>query len=130
MGIVLMLHSLWRWAVVIVALIALVKFGAGWLQRQNPTALDNRLAMIFTTVIDVQVLLGIVLVSLVAINGQLNVAIVAHVVVMVIVAIVAHLTAMWRKRSDSTVLRNNFLDVAAVLVLIVLGVSIVGGWHL
>jgi hypothetical protein len=129
MGIVLMLHSLWRWVVVLVALVALVKFGLGWLQRKNPELLDRRLTLAFTTVIDIQVLLGILVLALQAVGGTLLMPAIEHAGVMILVAILAHATAMWRKRDDHTVLRNNFLDVVAVLVLIVIGVSIVNGWH-
>lgn len=129
MGIVLMFHSLWRWVVVVVALIALVKFALGWLQRKNPDALDYRLLLAFTTSIDIQVLLGIILVVLLAINGAVEMDAIEHIVIMVIAAVVAHASAMWRKRQDNAFLRNSFLDVLATLVLIIAGVAMVNGWH-
>lgn len=129
MGIVLMIHSLWRWVVVIAALAALVKFALGWLQRKNPDALDRRLVMAFTTVIDIQVLLGIIVVILIAMGGVVGMTTIEHVVTMVIAAVVAHLSAMWRKRDDNVMLRNNFFVVLATLVLIVAGVATVNGWH-
>lgn len=129
MGIVLMLHSLWRWVVVVVAVIALVKFALGWLQRKNPDALDYRLLLAFTTSIDIQVLLGIILVVLLAINGAVGMATIEHIVILVIAAVVAHASAMWRKRQDNTFFRNSFLDVLATLVLIIAGVAVVNGWH-
>ena len=128
MGIVLMLHSLWRWVVVIVALIALVKFALGWLQKKNPDALDRRLLLAFTTTIDIQVLLGIILVINLLITSVLDRAAIEHVVTMVIVAIVAHLSAIWRKRDDNVMLRNSFFVVLATLVLIFAGVAVVNGW--
>lgn len=128
MEIVLMLHALWRWVVVVVTLAALVKFGLGWIQKKTPDDLDRRLRLIFVSVIDVQVLLGIILVVLLAINGSLPRPAIEHSVIMVIVLILAHLTARWSKREDTTFLRNNFLDVLAVIVLIVVGVARVGGW--
>jgi hypothetical protein len=129
MGIVLMLHSLWRWVVVLVALVALVRFGLGWLQRKNPELLDRRLTLAFTTVIDIQVLLGILVLALQAVGGTLRMPAIEHAGVMILVAILAHATALWRTRDENAVLRNNFLDVVAVLILIVIGVSIVNGWH-
>lgn len=123
-----MLHSLWRWVVVIVALVALVKFGLGWIQKKTPDSLDRRLRLAYVSVIDVQVLLGLILVVLYAINGALLRPAIEHSVIMVIVLILAHLTARWSKREDTTYLRNNFLDVLAVIVLIGVGVARVGGW--
>lgn len=129
MEFVLTLHSLWRWVVVVVALVALVKFALGWLQKKNPDALDRRLLLAFTTTIDIQVLLGIVLVVLLALNGAVGRDAIEHVVVMVIAAVVAHLSAIWRKREDNAFLRNSFLVVLVTLLLIVVGVSTVNGWH-
>ncbi len=129
MGIVLMLHSLWRWVVVVVALVALVKFGLGWLQKKTPDAFDRRLVMAFTTTIDIQVLLGIVLVVLMAMGSSVPMSAIEHIVTMVIAAVVAHLTGMWRKREDNAVLRNNFFVVLVTMVLIAAGVSVVNGWH-
>ncbi len=129
MGIVLMLHSLWRWVVLVVALIALVKFALGWLQRQNPQALDRRVLLAFTTAIDIQVLLGVVAVVLMALNMPLPRTALEHTVVMIIAAVVAHASAMWRKRADTAFLRNNFFIVLATLILIVVGITTVNGWH-
>lgn len=129
MGIVLMLHALWRWVVVLVVVAALVKFGLGWLQRKQPDSLDRRLTLAFTTVIDIQVLLGLIVLIGQIISSTLSTAGIEHVVAMLIVAGVAHLTAMWRKRDDNTVLRNNFFVVLVVLVLIGVGVAVVGGWN-
>lgn len=128
MEFVLMLHSLWRWVVVVVALIALVKFALGWLQKKNPEPLDRRLLLGFTTTLDIQVLLGIVLVILMALNAAVGRTAIEHIVIMVVAVVVAHLTAMWRKREDNTFLRNNFFDVLVTLLLIVVGVATVNGW--
>jgi uncharacterized BrkB/YihY/UPF0761 family membrane protein len=125
-----MFHSLWRWVVVVVALIALVKFALGWLQKKNPDALDRRLLLAFTTSIDIQVLLGIVLVVLLAVTAPVFPrAALEHTVIMVVAAVVAHLSAMWRKREDNTFLRNNFLIVLVTLALIIVGVATVNGWR-
>lgn len=129
MGIILMLHALWRWVVVLVVVVALAKFGLGWLQRKQPDLMDRRLTLTFTTVIDIQVLLGLIVLIGQIISSTLSTAGIEHVVVMLIVAGVAHSTAMWRKRDDNTVLRNNFLVALVVLVLVILGVAVVGGWN-
>lgn len=129
MGIVLMLHALWRWVVLVVALIALVKFALGWLQRKNPQALDRRLLLAFTTAIDIQVLLGVIALILMALAAPLPRPALEHTVIMIIAAVVAHASAMWRKRTDNAFLRNSFFDVLATLVLISIGITTVNGWH-
>lgn len=128
MEITLMIHSLWRWVVVLVALAALVKWGLGWFQHKNPDLMDRRLMLIFTSVLDVQLLLGILVLVLQASAGVLQRAALEHATIMVIAVVIAHLSAMWRKRDDNTVLRNNFLVVLVVAVLIGIGVARVGGW--
>jgi hypothetical protein len=123
-----MIHSIWRWVVVLVALAALVKWGLGWLQRKKPDLLDRRLLLILTSVLDVQLMLGIIVLALQASAGGIQRQALEHAVVMVIAVVIAHLSAMWRKRDDTAVLRNNFLVVLVVAVLIFVGVMRVGGW--
>lgn len=128
MGIVLEIHSFWRWVVVLIAIVALVKWGIGWLSAKKPDLWDRRLTTIFTSVLDVQVLLGIGVLVLLIAAGSVPRDALEHVGTMVVAVIVAHLMAIWRKRDDNTVLRNNVLDLLVVIILIVLGVSRVGGW--
>ena len=53
------LHSWWRWVVVVVAAITVIKMLVGWLASQKWARLDDQLGMIFTITIDIEVLLGI-----------------------------------------------------------------------
>ena len=52
-------HGVWRWIVLTVALVTVVKALVGWLGKQRWTALDERLGLFFTIAIDIQVLLGL-----------------------------------------------------------------------
>jgi hypothetical protein len=126
--IVLLLHSLWRWVVVVVSLIALVKFGLGWFLRKTPDSLDRQITRAFTISIDIQVALGLILILLQWLGGVLLRPALEHAVIMIVAVILAHLTAMWRNRTDNTALRNSFLVVLAVVILIGVGVARVGGW--
>src|SRR5262245_56901358 len=99
--IALMLHSLWRWVVVGVALSEVVKFALGWLQKKSPEQLDRRIRSAFVGVIDVQFLLGIVLIAFYAINGVLLRPALEHAVIMVIAVVLAHASAAWNKREDN-----------------------------
>ncbi len=58
---VLGLHSLWRWVVLITAIAAIVKALVGWVSQQPWSRLDDRLGMIYTIALDVQVLIGLIL---------------------------------------------------------------------
>ena len=52
-------HSIWRWVAFAVALVTVVKALVGWLGKQPWTALDERLGLLFTIAVDIQVLLGL-----------------------------------------------------------------------
>jgi hypothetical protein len=56
-----MLHSIWRWVVLVAAVAALVKAFGGWLRKSPYDNLDRRLGLFYTTAIDIQVLLGLIL---------------------------------------------------------------------
>jgi hypothetical protein len=61
MEFVLQLHDIWRWVLLIAAIVVLVKALIGWLGKQPFTKLDDRLGMAFTMIMDIQVLLGLIL---------------------------------------------------------------------
>jgi putative Ca2+/H+ antiporter (TMEM165/GDT1 family) len=58
---VLTLHSYVRWIVVILASVAVVRALGGWLGRKEWTALDRRLGVFFSSSMDLQLLLGLIL---------------------------------------------------------------------
>jgi hypothetical protein len=57
----LTLHNLGRWLVVGFALWAIVRAFRGWLGQRQWAALDDRAGLLYTIMIDTQVLLGIIL---------------------------------------------------------------------
>jgi hypothetical protein len=57
----LILHSIVRWLVVVAALAAAGKAFAGWFGKGTWGRLDDRLGMLFTMAMDIQVLIGLVL---------------------------------------------------------------------
>jgi hypothetical protein len=59
--VVLFLHSWVRWIVVISAAVAVVRAFYGWLGKQGWAKLDERLGLLFSTSLDVQMLLGLIL---------------------------------------------------------------------
>jgi hypothetical protein len=58
---ILTLHSILRWIVLILAVVAFVRALVGWLGQKEWTALDNRFGMLLSASTDLQVLLGIIL---------------------------------------------------------------------
>ena len=57
----LSLHNLLRWAVVFAAILAIVRAYRGWLGNRTWEAADDRSAMLYVTLFDTQVLLGVIL---------------------------------------------------------------------
>lgn len=53
-------HALWRWVVLAVAIVVVIKALVGWLGKQRWDALDDRLGLLFTIAVDIQVLLGLI----------------------------------------------------------------------
>ena len=61
MGFMFQLHAIWRWVLLVVAAIVVLKALIGWLGRRPFTRLDDRLGLVFIIVVDVQVLLGLII---------------------------------------------------------------------
>ncbi len=130
MDIVLLLHSLVRWVVVVVAVAALVKFALGFMQKAPPAKIDRALMSGLSGLIDLQALLGIILLGgTYLLSGSFAPYRVEHAITMVLAVVVAHAPMRWRKSEESTVLRNNALTILAVLILVIVGVLLLPqGW--
>ena len=124
MNIILALHNINRWLIIIVGLIAIIKFAAGWLRKQQFLPMDRGLMSGFTGLLDLQLLLGIILI----INAGFSRTFVEHAFAMLIAVVVAHLSALWRNVSDTVKFRNNFAAVAGALIIIHLGLAVILGW--
>lgn len=59
--IILALHSILRWLVLIAAVAAVVRAGQGWLGKRPWAKLDDRLGLIYTSLLDTQLLVGLIL---------------------------------------------------------------------
>ena len=128
MDTILTIHGLIRWLVAIVGLIAMVKFAYGWLSKADYIPLDKRIMSTYTISLDINVLLGLIL--LFGLSGGFTMNRVEHATTMILAAIVAHLSAIWRKSDSSTVkFRNNLIVVVVSLLFVFMGVMrLRGGW--
>jgi len=59
--IILALHNIVRWIVVVTAILALVRAYRGWLRKGDWKDADRRAAVFFTSAMDTQLLLGLLL---------------------------------------------------------------------
>ena len=130
LSILLGTHSLVRWIIVAVSLIALVWFVLVWLRGMRNEKADRGLMAAFSGLIDVQVLLGVIYILWSGFAGagfpryRLE-----HAVTMIVAAVVAHLSARWRNADAPIRARNNVALIVLVLVIVLIGVSLLPqGW--
>lgn len=125
MDIIRLLHSLVRWAVLLVALVGLVYFVIGWLQSRPYDSLAKRLMRGFSMVISVQWLIGLIL--LIILGSQTGFGVRhywEHLVTMTIAVAVSNVPTMLRRRelTDKQRYLVNVGVIIAVTVLVVVGI--------
>ena len=125
MDFVLTLHSINRWIIVVLAVIALIKFLIGWLRSSPYEAADRGLMAAYTGLLDLQLLLGLILL----IGLGLERFRIEHSITMLAAIILAHLSRAWRDKEDKVKFRNNFLAILVGILLIIAGVTVLPqGW--
>lgn len=128
MNFVLTLHGDIRWLVALVAVAAIVKFAVGWLGKKEYTPLDRRLMSGLTILMDVNLLLGLIL--LFGLGGGFPMNRIEHATTMFLAIVVMHSSAAWRKSDDAQKkFRNNLIAVVVALALVFTAViRLRGGW--
>lgn len=121
MAIVLMVHSIVRWLILVAAVVAVVKYALGWQRGSAFTALDQRLGLAFSGLMDLQALLGIILI--IGLGGGFPMYRIEHAVTMILAVIVGHLPARWHKAAAPVRFRNGLLAVVGALLLVLAGIS-------
>lgn len=87
-------HSLTRYLVLLAALGAIILAGAGWRRPGLPPRAERALAGTFVGLLDLQVVLGVILLTQWPFYGQL----IGHIVMMVLAAATAHVTSIMARR--------------------------------
>ena len=125
------LHSGIRWIVVVVGVIAIIKYLIGWLGNMKFTGLDRGIGVAYTASLDLNLLLGLIIL-IIGIFNDLPTAVWRirgeHLLVMVLAVVAAHMTARWKKASDNIRFRQTALFILISMILIYVGVATVGGW--
>lgn len=135
---VLALHNIFRWLVLLAGLVAAGAALYGWLAGRNWTKFDDRFGLIFTIVVDVQILLGLILYFFLspitrdafrdfgAAMADTNARFwsVEHVAFMVIVLVLVHLGRILSRRAitDTGKHRRAALFYTLAVVLVILGI--------
>ncbi len=130
----LILHSWLRWIVVVVGLVAVVRYAVGWLGRREWQPLDGRLAAIFPALLDMQLLVGLLLYfgfspittgalrNLGAAMGNAVVRFYAveHLFLMVVALVIAHVGSVLLKRRAAESARFRVATLAFALALLLI----------
>jgi hypothetical protein len=129
MAILLEIHSILRWFVVIVGIVAIVKFLVGWVRKSEFDKMDRGLATGFSGLVDLQVTLGLLYFLITGLGGAgFPMFRIEHTVTMLIAAAVAHAPAMFKKRPWNKYAVNFFAVVGALLLIYVGVARLPGGW--
>lgn len=126
----LVIHSHTRWLILLVALVAIVKFTLGWLRGGAFKGMDRGLASGFSGLIDLQATLGLIFLIWTGLSGVgFPMLRIEHATTMIIAAVLAHLPARWKNASDTVRFRNTLFCIVGSLVLVFMGVvRLRGGW--
>lgn len=120
MGTLITIHGELRWLVVLAAAVVIIKFLIGWLGKREYASIDRTLLLVFTILLDINVLLGLIILFF---GGGFTGPRLEHATTMILAAIAAHMTAIWRRSTDSSLkYRNQLLMVLLAVFLVIFGV--------
>jgi len=126
MEFVLTVHSIVRWLVVIVAAITVVRCALVMAGKAQSSGMDRGLMSGYTGLLDLNVLLGLILIVGLGFTTQR----IEHAVTNIIGVVVAHFFAQRAKKMEDARLkaRTNLLGVVVSILIIIVGVALIGGW--
>lgn len=127
MEIVLTLHSLVRWLILLVAVVAVVKLGLGWLRGGTFDGLDRGVVAGYSGLLNLQVLLGLILLfgDAVFLGEGFPTARILHAIVMLMAVVAGNLPRRWRQSPAPMRYRGTLAAITASLVLILIGIIII-----
>lgn len=129
------IHSVLRWIILFVSIIVLIKYYLGWFGSKNWAKLDNTLGIVFTTVFDMQLLVGLILYFFVSPftqaafsdfgsamkNPELRFYAVEHLSLMLIALVLVHVGRAKSKKAKADKLKFRiatiYFSIAMLLVL-------------
>jgi hypothetical protein len=126
-NVVITLHGEIRWLVALVAIVALVKYAMGLIQKTAYTGMDRGLMAGLTGLADLNLLLGLIIIIF---GGGFTGPRIEHAGTMLIAIIVLHASSAWRKSDDAAKkFRNNLIVIVVALAIVFVGVlRLRGGW--
>ncbi len=133
-------HMVWRWVMLVVALVTVIKALTGWLGKQPWSKLDDRLGMLFTIAVDIQFLLGLILwfagpykitnAGALMSSPLARFYLVEHPILMLIALALAHIGRSRSRKAEPDVQKHKtafifyFLSFLFILLIFILRISI------
>jgi hypothetical protein len=124
LGILLGIHNLVRWVVLAAILFALFRAYSGWLGKKAWQATDRLAGMIFSIAIDVQLLLGIVLIFVRGFSVIQMRFYMEHIVPMILAVVFAHVGSALSKKADQDVDKHRKAAIWFTVTLLLILISI------
>ena len=127
MNIVVTIHSLLRWLILLVAVVAIVKLGLGWRRGGPFDGMDRGVVAGYSGLLDLEALLGLVLLfgDAIFLGEGFPMLRILHAIVMILAVVSAHLSARWRRSPAPVRYRTSLAAIAGSLALIVVGIIII-----
>lgn len=124
MDTLLMIHAVLRWVILVVAVLAVLKFTLGWLTEAAFKGMDRGLAAGFSSLMDLQAGLGLVYLVWNGLSSEGFPAFrIFHGIVMILAASLAHLPARFKALPDKPRFQYSLFAVLGSLVLVFIGLS-------
>jgi membrane protease YdiL (CAAX protease family) len=120
---ILAAHNIVRWIILVLGIIALFRAYRGWLGKQPWTSTDRKVGVFFGSALDVQLLIGIVLVILVGVPN-LGAYLLEHVLPMVLAVILAHVGSVRSRKAATDAEKHKQAAIWYTIVFLVLLVAI------
>lgn len=130
MEFLLTIHSVLRWIIIVVAVLAVVKFAIGWATNASFKGMDRGLAAGFSGLLDMQVLLGLIFFLWSGFNGAGFPGYRwEHMVTMIIAAALGHVPSRLKALGDKQRFFYSVVAILGALALVYVGVMrLPGGW--
>jgi hypothetical protein len=118
-------HSGWRYIVILIGAIALIKALSGWLGKGRWSSLDDKLARFTPIVVDIQVLLGIVLwiVQQRWMGGD-RVASWEHPFIGLVALVIGHITTARVRRAETDQAKFRTMAIGFLVAALLVAVSV------
>jgi hypothetical protein len=125
MGILLMIHSAVRWAIILIAVIAIIKFTLALVTNASFKGMDRGLSSGYSGLMDLQVTVGLIyfIWNGIAVAGFPSFRIL-HMLVMILAAALGHIPPRLKSMPDKPRFQYSLFAIIGSLVLIGISISL------